>query len=86
MVFGQVPVRMCVLMGDATEDVAITVQVPVHRVGSLKELLREFPRLQFVSSGWIVRRVVIYGPPAVMALFAPRLKQWKLDGESQDAW
>lgn len=72
-------------MGDSSEEVAITISVPVHHIGSLKELLREFPRLHYVASGWIVRTVAIIGPPHDMAQFRPRLAAWQLDCESGDA-
>jgi hypothetical protein len=73
-------------MGDASEQVAVVVQVPIHHVGSLKELLRAFPAIQYVASGWLFQKIAIIGPPEDMAAFRPRLRAWEHECVSRDAW
>jgi hypothetical protein len=70
----------------APEIVALTLQVPLHQVGSLKELLRQHPQLSYFRRGWIVATIAIVGPPQAMNSFRPQLEKWQHDCASADAW
>lgn len=73
-------------MGDANEQVAITMNVPTHHVGSLKDLLREFPAVHYFERGFIIREVAIIGSAQDIEALRPKLTAWKADCASGEAW
>lgn len=70
----------------ASEQVAITIEVPLHFAGELKELLAEYPQLHYFKRGWVVQKFAIIGSPPQIEAFRPVLDAWWADCQSRDAW
>jgi hypothetical protein len=67
-------------------EAAITMDVPVHYVASFKELMASHPGLGYVSQGWIIRKIVIYGQRDAIGALRQELLAWWREQERLDDW